>query len=196
MSRIGRSPIAIPEGVEVTVDKNLVTVKGKLGQLQEQIHPNIKVSIKESTDSEDNNSGATGSGKFVLVERPNELKLNKSLHGLSRTLIANMIIGVTEGYKKELQINGVGYRAQKQGSKLNLTLGFSHPVIMEDTEDVKTSVPQPNQIFVEGINKQKVGQYAAEIRAKRPPEPYKGKGVKYIDEHIIRKEGKSGAKSA
>lgn len=189
MSRIGRKPIAIPDGVEVTIDaSNLVTVKGKLGQLQEQIHPNMKVSV--GTETDENNTDS----KFVLVERPNELKLNKSLHGLSRSLIANMIEGVTNGYKKELEINGVGYRAAKQGNKLNLTLGFSHPVAVEDTADVKTACPQPNQIIVEGISKQKVGQFAAEIRSIRPPEPYKGKGIKYVDEHIIRKEGKAGAK--
>jgi len=189
MSRIGRKSIAIPDGVEVTIDdNNLVTVKGKLGQLQEQIHPNIKVSKTTETDDDGNNTNV------VLVERPNDLKMNRSLHGLSRTLIANMVEGVTNGFKKELEINGVGYRAAKQGDKLNLTLGFSHPVVVKDTTDVKTSCPAPNQIIVEGISKQKVGQFAAEIRAIRPPEPYKGKGVKYVTERIIRKEGKAGAK--
>ncbi|QEK11182.1 50S ribosomal protein L6 [Crassaminicella thermophila] len=178
MSRIGRLPITIPDGVEIKIDeKNLVTVKGPKGQLQEQIHKDMKITIE---------------GTELKVERPTNNKNHRSLHGLSRTLINNMIVGVTKGYEKKLQVNGVGYRAAKQGNKLNLTLGFSHPVEMVDPEGITTEVPNPNEIIVKGINKQLVGNYAAKIRAWREPEPYKGKGIRYADEVIRRKEGKAG----
>jgi len=179
MSRIGRMPIAIPAGVTVEIaENNNVTVKGPKGTL-ERVLP-AQMTIK--------NDGAA-----VVVERPNDLKQMKSLHGLTRTLIQNMVIGVTDGYEKKLDINGVGYRAQKQGKKLVLSLGYSHPVEMDDPEGIETVV-QDSSIIVKGINKEKVGQYAAEIRAKRGPEPYKGKGIKYSDEVIKRKVGKTGKK--
>ncbi len=179
MSRIGRMPIAIPAGVTVEIaENNKVTVKGPKGTL-ERVLP-AQMTIK--------NDGAA-----VVVERPNDLKQMKSLHGLTRTLIQNMVIGVTDGYEKKLDINGVGYRAQKQGKKLVLSLGYSHPVEMDDPEGIETVV-QDSSIIVKGINKEKVGQYAAEIRAKRGPEPYKGKGIKYSDEVIKRKVGKTGKK--
>lgn len=178
MSRIGRKPIVIPAGVEVTVaEGNVVTVKGPKGTLTQTMHGDMKITV--------------GAGE-VLVERPSEQKLHKSLHGLTRTLVANMVTGVSEGFKKELEINGVGYRAQKQGSKLVLSLGYSHPVEMEDIPGLTVEVPAPNKIVVSGSDKQAVGQLAAKIREKRPPEPYKGKGIKYVDERIIRKEGKVG----
>ena len=177
MSRIGKTPIAVPAGVEVKVDGSTVTVKGPKGTLSKEFKPAMKITVD---------------GAVVTVERPNDEAANRSLHGLTRTLINNMIIGVTEGYQKTLEINGVGYRCQKQGKDVNLNLGFSHPTIVSDTEDCTLEVPQPNQIIVKGIDKQKVGQYAAEIRSIRPPEPYKGKGIKYIDEVIRRKEGKAG----
>ena len=179
MSRIGRNPIAVPAGVEVKVDGSTVTVKGPKGTLTRTVHSNMKVELD---------------GAVVTVARPDDSNLNKSLHGLTRTLIANMIEGVTNGYQKVLEINGVGYRCQKQGKDLNLTLGFSHPVVVSDTEDITIEAPQPNQIIVKGIDKQKVGQFAAEIRGIRPPEPYKGKGIKYADEVIRRKVGKTGKK--
>ena len=177
MSRIGKKPIAIPAGVDVKLDGTTITVKGPKGTLTRELHPNMIVEIE---------------GAEINVSRPNDNKENRSLHGLTRTLINNMIIGVTEGYQKTLEINGVGYRCQKQGKDVNLNVGFSHPTIVSDTEDCTLEVPQPNQIIVKGIDKQKVGQYAAEIRSIRPPEPYKGKGIKYIDEVIRRKEGKAG----
>ncbi|MCT4618823.1 MAG: 50S ribosomal protein L6 [Marinisporobacter sp.] len=178
MSRIGRLPITIPDGVEVKVDeKNLVTVKGPKGQLQEQINKDMKITIEEST---------------LTVERPTNNKVHRSLHGLSRTLINNMMVGVTKGYEKKLLINGVGYRAAKQGNKLAMTLGFSHPVEMIDPEGITTEVPNQTEIIVKGINKQLVGNYAAKIRSWREPEPYKGKGIKYDNEVIRRKEGKAG----
>jgi len=178
MSRVGRMPIAIPAGVTVTIaENNQVTVKGPKGTL-ERVLPR-EMEIKQE-------------GSEITVERPNDLKKMKSLHGLTRTLINNMVIGVTEGYSKVLEINGVGYRAQKSGKKLTLTLGYSHPVEMEDPEGVEATV-DGNRITVTGIDKEKVGQYAADIRSKRTPEPYKGKGIKYIDEHIRRKAGKTGA---
>ena len=177
MSRIGKTPIAVPAGVEVKVDGSTVTVKGPKGTLSKEFKPAMKITVD---------------GAVVTVERPNDEAANRSLHGLTRTLINNMIIGVTEGYQKTLEVNGVGYRCQKQGKDVNLNLGFSHPTIVSDTEDCTLEVPQPNQIIVKGIDKQKVGQYAAEIRSIRPPEPYKGKGIKYIDEVIRRKEGKAG----
>ena len=180
MSRIGRLPIDIPAGVEVKIEEgNKVTVKGPKGTLEKCLP--VEMTIKQ----EDNQ---------VVVTRPNDLKKMKSLHGLTRSLIANMITGVSEGYEKKLEINGVGYRAQKQGKKLVLALGYSHPVEMEDPEGIETTVDGTNVIIVKGISKEKVGQYAAEIRAKRAPEPYKGKGIKYADEVIRRKVGKTGKK--
>ncbi len=177
MSRIGKNPITVPAGVEVKVDGSTVTVKGPKGTLTREFKPAMKITVD---------------GAVVTVERPNDEAANRSLHGLTRTLINNMIIGVTEGYQKTLEINGVGYRCAKQGKDVTLNVGFSHPTIVSDTEDCTLEVPQPNQIIVKGIDKQKVGQYAAEIRSIRPPEPYKGKGIKYIDEVIRRKEGKAG----
>ena len=179
MSRIGRKPINIPAGVEVKFENGSLTVMGAKGTLTQKIHPNMTVEINDG---------------IMEVKRPNDDQLNRSLHGLTRTLIANMMVGVTEGYKKELQVNGVGYRCQKQGKQLVMNLGFSHNVVFEDTEDITIEVPGPNSIIIHGADKQKVGQFAAEIREKRPPEPYKGKGIKYVDEHIRRKEGKTGKK--
>ena len=180
MSRIGKMPISIPAGVEVTMGEgNLITVKGPKGTLTQ------KVSEKMTLTREDG---------VILVTRPNDEKENRSLHGLTRTLLNNMVIGVTEGYKKELDVNGVGYRVAKEGNKLNMNIGFSHPVIMEEPEGITIEVPSPNKIIINGIDKQKVGQFAAEVRGKRPPEPYKGKGIKYTDEVIRRKEGKTGVK--
>ena len=179
MSRIGRKPIAIPAGVEVKVENGLVTVKGPKGTLTQQINPIISVEV---------------SGNEVLVTRPNDEKESRSLHGLSRTLINNMVIGVTEGFKKVLEVNGVGYRVQKQGKDLVMNLGYSHQVIMSEIEGITIEAPGPNQIIISGPDKQLVGQFAAEVREKRPPEPYKGKGIKYADEHIRRKEGKAGGK--
>ena len=180
MSRIGRMPVAIPAGVTVTIaENNKVTVKGPKGTL-ERVLPE-ELTIKEEDG-------------HVVVSRPNDLKRMKSLHGLTRTLINNMIIGVTNGYEKVLEVNGVGYRAAKQGKKLTLNLGYSHPVEMEDPEGIETVLDGQNKITVKGIDKEKVGQYAAEIRDKRRPEPYKGKGIKYADEVIRRKVGKTGKK--
>ena len=179
MSRIGRKPINIPAGVDVKLENSVITVKGPKGTLTQKINPNMTVEINDG---------------IIEVKRPNDDKENRSLHGLTRTLIANMMIGVTEGYKKELEVNGVGYRVQKQGKQLVMNLGYSHNVIMEDTEDITIEVPNPNSIIVHGADKQKVGQFAAEIREKRPPEPYKGKGIKYVNEYIRRKEGKAGKK--
>ena len=179
MSRIGRKPINIPAGVTVSVNDSVVTVKGPKGELTQQIHPNMTVEIN---------------GDVVEVKRPNDDKLNRSLHGLTRSLIHNMVVGVTEGYKKELEVNGVGYRVQMQGNNLVMNLGFSHQVIMEAPEGVKVECPSANAIVISGADKQKVGQFAAQVREKRPPEPYKGKGIKYAEEHIRRKEGKAGKK--
>ena len=180
MSRIGRLPIAIPAGVTVEIaENNKVTVKGPKGTLERELP--VEMKIEKDGDS-------------IVVSRPNELTRKKSLHGLTRTLINNMVIGVTEGYKKELEVNGVGYRAQKQGKTLVLSLGYSHPVEMVDPEGVETTLDGQNKIIVSGIDKEKVGQYAAEIRDKRRPEPYKGKGIKYADEVIRRKVGKTGKK--
>ena len=180
MSRIGRMPVAIPAGVEISIaDGNLVTVKGPKGTLTQQLESTM--TIKQE-------------GAELHVSRPNDEKANRALHGLTRALLHNMIVGVTQGYQKELDINGVGYRAAKEGKKLVLTIGYSHPVEVEDTADVMTEVPNPNHIVVSGCDKQKVGQFAAELREKRPPEPYKGKGIKYTDEVIRRKVGKTGAK--
>lgn len=178
MSRVGRQPITIPKGVEITVDKdNVVTVKGPKGQLSEKINPDMKVNINDD---------------ILTVERPSDNKQHRSLHGLSRALINNMIDGVAKGYEKKLQIVGVGYRAAKQGKKLNLTLGFSHPLELEDPEGITTETPSQTEIIIKGINKQAVGNYAAKIRDFRPPEPYKGKGIRYVDEYVRRKEGKAG----
>ena len=180
MSRIGRMPVAIPAGVTVTIaENNNVTVKGPKGTLVRDLP--VEMEIKEEDG-------------HIVVTRPNDLKKMKSLHGLTRTLIHNMIHGVTEGYEKKLEVNGVGYRAQKQGKKLTLSLGYSHPVEMEDPEGIETVLEGQNIIIVKGISKEKVGQYAAEIREKRRPEPYKGKGIKYADEVIRRKVGKTGKK--
>ena len=180
MSRIGRMPIAVPAGVTVDIaENNKVTVKGPKGTLERVLPAEMEIKL---------------AGSEVTVTRPNDLKKMKSLHGLTRTLINNMVIGVSEGYEKKLEINGVGYRAQKQGKKLVLSLGYSHPVEMEDPEGLETVVDGTNIIVVKGIDKEKVGQYAAEIRAKRSPEPYKGKGIKYADEVIRRKVGKTGKK--
>ena len=180
MSRIGRLPIDIPAGVEIKIeDNNKVTVKGPKGTLERVLPAEMDIKME---------------GSEVTVSRPNDLKKMKSLHGLTRTLINNMVIGVNEGFEKKLEVNGVGYRAQKQGKKLVLSLGYSHPVEMEDPEGIETVLDGQNIIIVKGINKEKVGQYAAEIRAKRAPEPYKGKGIKYADEVIRRKVGKTGKK--
>ena len=180
MSRIGRMPIAIPAGVTVDIaENNQVTVKGPKGTLERVLPAEMSI---------------TKEGEEIKVVRPNDLKKMKSLHGLTRTLINNMIIGVTEGYEKKLEVNGVGYRAAKQGKKLTLSLGYSHPVEMEDPEGIEVTVEGQNIIIVKGIDKEKVGQYAAEIREKRAPEPYKGKGIKYEDEVIRRKVGKTGKK--
>jgi len=177
MSRIGRKPINIPAGVDVKVDGNVITVKGPKGELSYKANPALAVEVKDGS---------------VEVTRPDDSKQNRSLHGLTRTLIHNMVVGVTDGYVKELKVNGVGYRVQKQGNKCVMNLGYSHQVIVEDTADIKLEVPDPNTIKVVGIDKQKVGQFAAEIREKRPPEPYKGKGIRYVDEYVRRKEGKAG----
>ena len=180
MSRIGRMPIAIPAGVTVTIaENNHVTVKGPKGTLERALP--LEMTIKQEGDD-------------TVVSRPNDLKKNKSLHGLTRTLIHNMVVGVTEGYEKVLEVNGVGYRAAKQGNKLVLSLGYSHPVEMVDPEGITSVLDGQNIIKVQGIDKEKVGQYAAEIRSKRKPEPYKGKGIKYSTEVIRRKVGKTGKK--
>ena len=178
MSRIGRQTITVPAGVTVTVnEENLVTVKGAKGTLTTQINNKITVSVD---------------GAVISVARADDERETRSLHGLSRTLIANMIEGVTNGYKQELEVNGVGYRVQKQGNQLVMNLGFSHQVIVDEIEGITIDVPDPNKIVINGIDKQKVGQFAADVRKKRPPEPYKGKGIKYVDEVIRRKEGKTG----
>ena len=180
MSRIGRSPIAIPAGVTVTVGAgNEVTVKGPKGTLTQNLHPDMIIAVE---------------GAEVKVSRPSEAKEHKSLHGLTRTLINNMVIGVTEGYSKELEVNGVGYRVAKQGKQLVMNLGYSHQVFIDEIPGITLEAPSPNKIIVSGADKQVVGQIAAEIREKRPPEPYKGKGIKYVDEVIRRKEGKAGGK--
>ena len=179
MSRIGRMPIAVPAGVTVDIaENNHVTVKGPKGTLERTLPSEMDIKLE---------------GDEIIVTRPNDLKKMKSLHGLTRTLIQNMVIGVSQGYEKALEVNGVGYRAQKQGKKLVLSLGYSHPVEMEDPEGLESTV-DGNKIVVKGIDKEKVGQYAAEIRDKRRPEPYKGKGIKYADEVIRRKVGKTGKK--
>ncbi len=177
MSRIGNKPIEIPAGVEVKIDGNKVSVKGPKGTLANEFSPVI--SIKQE-------------GNEILVTRPSDVAAHRSLHGLTRTLVANMVTGVTEGYKKELEVNGVGYRVMKQGNDLVMNLGYSHQVIMPEVDGITIEVPNPNSIIISGPDKQKVGQFAAEVREKRPPEPYKGKGIKYVGEYIRRKEGKAG----
>ncbi|NLX64108.1 MAG: 50S ribosomal protein L6 [Clostridiaceae bacterium] len=179
MSRIGRMPIVIPAGVDVKLDGNNITVKGPKGTLSSSFHKNMTIE-KE--------------GNTIIVKRPNDEKENRALHGLTRSLINNMVIGVTKGFEKSLEIAGVGFRAQKQGKKLILNIGFSHPVEIEEPNGITIEVPSPNNIIVKGADKQLVGEVAAQIRKKRPPEPYKGKGIKYSDEVVIRKEGKAGAK--
>ena len=179
MSRIGRMPITVPANVTVAVDNNVVTVKGPKGELTQAMHPDMIIEVE---------------GNTVLVKRPSEVKEHKSLHGLTRTLISNMIEGVEKGYKKELEILGVGYRVAKEGKNLVMNLGYSHQVIMEEIEGITIEVPAPNKIIVSGIDKQAVGQFAAEVREKRPPEPYKGKGIRYAGEVVRRKEGKTGGK--
>ena len=177
MSRIGNKPITVPAGVEVKIEGQHITVKGPKGTLEREIHKNISVTMEDNT---------------IKVTRPNNEAKNRSLHGLTRTLISNMIEGVEKEFTRELQINGVGYRVQKQGNNLNLTLGYSHPVIFDAPEGITFDVPNPNTIIVRGIDKELVGQTAANIRVKRPPEVYRGKGIKYADEVIRRKEGKTG----
>lgn len=177
MSRIGRKPIAIPAGVEVKVNGSEVSVKGPKGSLSRTFNPDIKIEV---------------SGNEIIVTRPSDNQVHRSLHGLTRTLISNMVTGCHETFKKELEVNGVGYRVAKQGSNLVMNLGYSHQVIVPEVEGITIEVPQPNKIIISGADKQRVGQFAAEVREKRPPEPYKGKGIKYIDEVIIRKEGKAG----
>ena len=179
MSRIGNKPITIPEGVEVTLNDKNITVKGPKGTLSKEIHKNVDVKVE---------------GNVITVSRIDDEPANRSLHGLTRSLINNMIIGVKDEFKRELEINGVGYRAQKQGNKLVMNLGYSHPVEMEAPAGITYDVPNPNSIIVRGIDKELVGQTAAVIRTKRPPEVYRGKGIKYVEEVIIRKEGKAGKK--
>ena len=177
MSRIGNKPITVPDGVEVKIDGQNVTVKGPKGTLSKEFHKNMKITLD---------------GNVLKVERPNDEPSNRSLHGLTRTLINNMIVGTTKGFERKLEVNGVGYRAQKQGTKLVMNLGYSHSVEMEAPEGITFDVPNPNEIIVKGIDKEIVGQTAAVIRTKRPPEVYRGKGIKYAEEVIRRKEGKTG----
>ena len=179
MSRIGRKPIAIPAGVEVKLADGVATVKGPKGTLTQAIPPNMKVEVADGQ---------------ILVTRPDDEKENRALHGLTRSLIANMVEGVTNGFKKELDVNGVGYRVQKQGKDLVMNLGYSHQVIVSEIPGITIEAPGPNKIIISGPDKQLVGQFAAEVREKRPPEPFKGKGIKYVDEVIRRKEGKTGGK--
>ena len=180
MSRIGRLPIDVPQGVEVKIEEgNKVTVKGPKGTLEKNLPVEMEIKLEDNQ---------------IVVSRPNDLKKMKSLHGLTRSLVANMVTGVSQGYEKKLEINGVGYRAQKKGKEITFNLGFSHPVTMTDPEGIETEMDGQNIIIVKGIDKEKVGQYAAEIRELRKPEPYKGKGIKYADEVIRRKVGKTGAK--
>lgn len=180
MSRIGRAPIAIPAGVDIKITpENKITVKGPKGTLEQVLHPDMQIAVE---------------GSEVHVKRPSDEKFHRSLHGLTRTLVANMVEGVTTGFKESLEVNGVGYRAQKQGKQLVMNLGFSHQVIVDEIPGITIDVPNPNSIVISGIDKQLVGQFAAEVRKKRPPEPYKGKGIKYANEVIRRKEGKTGSK--
>ena len=177
MSRIGRKPIVIPAGVEVKVDGQTVTVKGPKGTLTKIFHPNMEIKVE---------------GAEIKVERPNDEQLNRSLHGLTRTLVANMVEGVSKGFSKELDVIGVGYRVQKQGKELVMNLGFSHKVIMPEVPGITIDCPSANKIVISGPDKQQVGQFAAEVREKRPPEPYKGKGIRYTGEYVRKKEGKTG----
>ena len=180
MSRIGRAPITVPAGVEVKLgEHNHITVKGPKGTLERDLAPQMTVTVDAGV---------------IHVTRPNDAKENRSLHGLTRTLIDNMVVGVTNGFEKKLEINGVGYRAAKEGKNLVMNLGYSHQIVVSETEDIQIDVPDANHIVIKGIDKQKVGQFAAEVRGKRPPEPYKGKGIKYTDEVIRRKVGKAGGK--
>ena len=180
MSRIGRAPITVPAGVEIKLDENNhIVVKGPKGTLERTLVPQMNIEIDAGV---------------ITVKRPDDSKENRSLHGLTRTLIDNMVVGVTNGFEKKLEINGVGYRASKEGKNLVLNIGFSHQITMSENEDIQIDVPDANHIVVKGIDKQKVGQFAAEVRGKRPPEPYKGKGIKYDYEVVRRKEGKTGAK--
>ncbi len=179
MSRIGRMPIAIPAGVEVKVDGNVVTVKGAKATLTQEFHPNMNIAVEAGE---------------IHVTRPNDEKQNRALHGLTRSLLHNMVVGVTDGFKKELEVQGVGYRVAKQGKDLVMNLGYSHQVTMSEPEGITIEVPSQNKIIISGPDKQKVGQFAAEVREKRPPEPYKGKGIRYAGEYVRRKEGKTGAK--
>ena len=179
MSRIGRKPIDVPSGVEVKIDGSHISVKGPKGTLERDIHKDITVSME---------------GTQILVTRPSDVKEHRALHGLTRALINNMIIGVTTGFKRELEVNGVGYRVAKQGKDLVMNLGYSHQVIMSEIPGITIEVPAPNKIVISGPDKQQVGQFAANVREKRPPEPYKGKGIKYVEETILRKEGKTGKK--
>ena len=179
MSRIGRAPIELPAGVDFKIDGKHLTVKGPKGTLEMDVVPEIDVTVE---------------GNVVHVTRPSDEKTYRSLHGLTRTLIHNMVVGVTQGFQKTLEISGVGYRAQKEGKNLVMNLGFSHPITVPETDDIQIDVPNPNQVIIKGIDKQKVGQFAAEVRGVRPPEPYKGKGIKYDYEVVRRKEGKTGAK--
>jgi len=180
MSRIGRAPVPIPAGVDVKLEAGGgIVVKGPKGQLERTLHPDMKVEVEDNE---------------LRVTRPSDEKTHRSLHGLTRTLVANMVEGVTNGYKKELEVNGVGYRAAKEGKKLVLSVGYSHQIIVEEIPGISIEVPAPNKIVISGIDKQLVGQFAADVRAKRPPEPYKGKGIKYASEVIRRKEGKTGSK--
>ncbi len=177
MSRIGRAPITVPAGVEVTINGSTVTAKGPKGTLTKTMHSNMAIAME---------------GNVITVTRPDDAKENRSLHGLTRTLIANMVEGVANGYKKELEINGIGYRAELKGKDLFMKIGFSHDILMTPPEGVTIEVPSANKVIISGADKQVVGQFAAEVREKRPPEPYKGKGIKYVDEYIRRKEGKAG----
>ncbi|MCL2368157.1 MAG: 50S ribosomal protein L6 [Oscillospiraceae bacterium] len=179
MSRIGRAPITVPAGVDIKFEDGVLTVKGPKGTLTQAIHPDIQLDIQPGE---------------INVTRSSEQKAHKSLHGLIRSLVNNMVEGVTNGFKKELEVNGVGYRVAKEGKKLVMNLGFSHQVIMDEIDGVDIEVPSPNKIIISGIDKQKVGQFAADVRIKRPPEPYKGKGIRYVGEYVRRKEGKTGAK--
>ncbi|ADG81197.1 50S ribosomal protein L6 [Thermincola potens] len=179
MSRIGKQPVIIPQGVEVKVDGNVVTVKGPKGQLVKEFHKDMLITVEDNK---------------IVVQRPSDEKVHRSLHGLTRTLVSNMVDGVTKGFQKELELSGVGYRAAKQGNKLVLTVGYSHPVEMEPQNGIEIEVPAANRIVVKGIDKETVGAFAAKIRSVREPEPYKGKGIKYVDERIRRKVGKTGGK--
>ena len=180
MSRIGRAPITVPAGVEVKVDENNhITVKGPKGTLERDLVKQISVNVEAGV---------------ITVTRPDDTKENRSLHGLTRTLVDNMVVGVTNGFEKKLEINGVGYRASKEGKNLVLNIGYSHQITMSENDDIQIEVPDANHVVIKGIDKQKVGQFAADVRSKRPPEPYKGKGIKYDYEVVRRKEGKTGAK--